>query len=71
MSGTSTTIHNAQVQLLATLVNNAALGFIGAGFIVPAVNGQLVRADLGRPRRRPTLRGAPDTQEASMSWDQL
>ena len=40
MSGTSTTIHNAQVQLLATLVNNVALGFIGAGFIVPALNGQ-------------------------------
>ena len=32
---------------------------------------ELVRADLGRLRRRPTLRGAPDTQEASMSWDQL
>ena len=26
--------------MLATLVNNVALGFIGAGFIVPALNGQ-------------------------------
>jgi hypothetical protein len=40
VSGSSRDVHNAQVQLLATLVNNTALGFIGAGFIVPAVNGQ-------------------------------
>jgi hypothetical protein len=79
MSGTSTTIHNAQIQLLTTLVNNAALGFIGAARLhrrrLHRAGGEwpaeLVRADLGRLRRRPTLRGAPDTQEASMSWDQL
>jgi len=43
MSGTSaaTAIHNARINLLATLLNNAALAFIGAGFIAPTVAGQL------------------------------
>ena len=35
------TIHNAQITLLATLLNNAALAFIVAGFIAPAAGGQL------------------------------
>jgi hypothetical protein len=34
-------IHNARIQLLATLLNNAALAFIVAGFIAPAANGLL------------------------------
>ena len=34
-------VHNARIQLLATLLNNAALGFIGGGFIAPAVTGQM------------------------------
>jgi hypothetical protein len=37
-------VHNARVQLLATALNNAALAFIVAGFIAPAVNGQLQAA---------------------------
>jgi hypothetical protein len=41
MSGTVTAIHNARIQLLATLLNNAALAFIVAGFIAPATSGQL------------------------------
>jgi hypothetical protein len=43
MSGTSpaTAIHNARINLLATLLNNAALAFIVAGFIAPTVAGQL------------------------------
>ena len=35
------TIHNARIQLLATLLNNAALAFIVAGFIAPATTGNL------------------------------
>ena len=35
------TIHNARIQLLATLLNDAALAFIVAGFIVPATTGNL------------------------------
>jgi hypothetical protein len=35
------TVHNARVQLLATALNNIALAFIVAGFIAPAVTGQL------------------------------
>jgi hypothetical protein len=34
-------IHNARIQLLATLLNNAALAFIVAGFIAPATSGNL------------------------------
>ena len=34
-------IHNARVQLLATALNNVALAFIIAGFVAPAVTGQL------------------------------
>jgi hypothetical protein len=34
-------VHNARIQLLATLLNNAALAFIVAGFIAPATNWQL------------------------------
>jgi hypothetical protein len=41
MSGTSSTIHNARITLLATLLNNSALAFIVAGSIAPAVTGQL------------------------------
>lgn len=35
------TVHNARVQLLATALNNLALAFIVAGFVAPAVTGQL------------------------------
>jgi hypothetical protein len=35
------TVHNARVQLLATALNNFALAFIVAGFVAPAVTGQL------------------------------
>lgn len=35
------TIHNARIQLLATLLNNAALAFIVAGFIAPVTSGNL------------------------------
>jgi hypothetical protein len=35
------TVHNARIQLLATLLNNAALAFVGGGFIAPAVTGQM------------------------------
>jgi hypothetical protein len=35
------TIHNARVQLLATIVNNIAVAFVVAGFVAPAVSGQL------------------------------
>ena len=43
MSGISPSvaIHNARINLLATLLNNAAIGFVGGGFIAPAVTGQL------------------------------
>jgi hypothetical protein len=43
MSGTSpaTVIHNAKINLLATLLNNAALAFVVAGLIAPMVAGQL------------------------------
>jgi hypothetical protein len=34
-------VHNARVQLLATLLNNLALAFIVAGFVAPTVSGQL------------------------------
>jgi hypothetical protein len=34
-------VHNAKVQLLATLLNNLALAFIVAGFVAPTVGGQL------------------------------
>jgi hypothetical protein len=34
-------IHNARIQLLATLLNNASLLFIGTSFIIPAITGQL------------------------------
>jgi hypothetical protein len=37
------TTHNARITLLATLLNNAALAFIVAGFIAPAAGGQLLR----------------------------
>lgn len=37
------TVHNAWISLLATLLNNAALVFIVAGFIAPATGGQLHR----------------------------
>jgi hypothetical protein len=40
MSGTTDVIHNARINLLATLLNNAALAFIVAGFIAPLVGGQ-------------------------------
>lgn len=40
-SASATAIHNARINLLATLLNNAALGFVGGGFIAPAVTGQL------------------------------
>jgi len=41
VSGTVTTVHNARVQLLATLLNNAAPAFIVAAVIAPATTGQL------------------------------
>lgn len=34
-------VHNARIQLLATALNNIALAFIVAGFVAPAVTGQL------------------------------
>ncbi len=40
------TVHNARVQLLATMVNNIAVAFVVAGFVAPAVTGQL--PDAGR-----------------------
>jgi hypothetical protein len=39
--GASNTVHNARITLLATLVNNIALAVVVAGFIAPAINGQL------------------------------
>jgi hypothetical protein len=38
------TIHNAAIQLLATLLNNAPLAFIAVAFIAPVASGHL---DLG------------------------
>lgn len=35
------TIHNARVQLVATMLNNIAVAFIVAGFVAPAVSQQL------------------------------
>jgi hypothetical protein len=35
------TVHNARINLLATALNNGALAFIVAGFVAPAVTGQL------------------------------
>jgi hypothetical protein len=35
------TVHNARVQLLATVLNNIAVAFIVAGFVAPAVSQQL------------------------------
>ena len=35
------TVHNARIQFLATLLNNAALAFIVAGFIAPVTSGDL------------------------------
>jgi hypothetical protein len=37
----SISIHNARIQLLATALNNLALAVIVAGFVAPAVTGQL------------------------------
>jgi hypothetical protein len=34
-------IHNARIQLLATALNNVALAVVIAGFVAPAVTGQL------------------------------
>lgn len=39
-------IHNARVQLLATALNNVALGVVIAGFVAPLATGQL--QSLGR-----------------------
>jgi hypothetical protein len=39
--GTRPVLHNARITLLATALNNVALAFIVAGFIAPAVTGQL------------------------------
>ncbi len=36
------TVLNARVQLLATMLNNVGLAFIVAGFVAPAVGGQLL-----------------------------
>ena len=45
MSGTTaTTIHNERVKLTATVLNNAGLAFIVAGFIAPTTGGHF---DLG------------------------
>lgn len=38
---TALIIHNERVRLLATILNNAALAFIVAGFIAPLATGQL------------------------------
>jgi hypothetical protein len=35
------TVHNARITLLATALNNLALAFVVAGFVAPAVTGQL------------------------------
>ena len=35
------TVHNARIQLLATALNNVALAVSVAGFVAPAVTGQL------------------------------
>jgi hypothetical protein len=37
----ATAIHNARINLLATLINNIALAFIVAAFVAPTVSGQL------------------------------
>jgi hypothetical protein len=34
-------VHNARVQLVATLLNNISLAFIVAGFVAPTVSGQM------------------------------
>lgn len=34
-------VHNERVKLLATALNNVALAFIVAGFVAPAVSGQM------------------------------
>ena len=63
-SGTATTIHNERVRLTATILNNAALAFIVAGFIAPVASGHLDwlarRHDLGLGRlwRGPTFQRA-------------
>jgi hypothetical protein len=40
-TGPTVTIHNARINLLATLLNNAGLAFMVAGFIAPLTGGQL------------------------------
>lgn len=73
------TVHNARIQLLATALNNLALAVIIAGFVAPAVTGQLsggwhVPGDdrLGRVRNHPTYRRPARAREAAadMTWDQ-
>lgn len=41
MSGTSNTVHNARLQLIATALSNIGLAFIVAGFVAPTVSGQV------------------------------
>jgi hypothetical protein len=41
VSGTGNAVHNARVQLAATAFNNLALAVVVAGFLAPAINGQL------------------------------
>jgi hypothetical protein len=76
MSGTADVIHNARITLLATMLNNAALAFIVAGFIAPTVGGQLRggpartgNTGLGRAGRGATYRCAGCAREIAMTWD--
>jgi hypothetical protein len=39
-------VHNAKLQLTATLINNVAAAYIVAGFVAPVVNGQFTSADV-------------------------
>jgi hypothetical protein len=42
MSGTKATqVHNERTKLLATALNNLALAIVVAGFVAPAISGQL------------------------------
>jgi hypothetical protein len=39
-------VHNAQVQLIATMLNHISVAFIVVGFVGPLITGQLV--EIGR-----------------------
>jgi hypothetical protein len=77
MKGPMHAIHNARIQLLATLLNNAALAFIVAAFIAPAAGGQLQGGwaggnddRLGHAWSRATFQCMSGAREFAMRWDQ-